>query len=62
MGIIKDRFKEKADAVNIEIKDLLKAMGGKFNPRLSHNAGKQAGWIFQKSKREELQNVINLGK
>ena len=29
MGIIKDRFKEKADLVNVEIKDLLKAHGDK---------------------------------
>lgn len=44
------------------IKDLLLAMGGKFNPRLTHNGEKQAGWIFSKTKREELQNIINLGK
>ncbi|MDR3058098.1 MAG: fusion protein [Prevotella sp.] len=58
-------YSEKAIALfgdTKEIKDLLKAMGGKFNPRLTHNEGKQAGWIFQKSKREELQNIINLGK
>ncbi len=42
------------------IKDLLKAMGGKFNPRLTHNNQKQAGWIFQISKREELETIINL--
>ena len=29
MGIIKDRFKTKADAANIEIKDLLKEHGTK---------------------------------
>ena len=29
MGIIKDRFKEKADAVATEIKDLLKEHGNK---------------------------------
>ena len=29
MGIIKDRFKEKADLVNVEIKELLKAHGDK---------------------------------
>ena len=29
MGIIKDRFKAKADAVAIEIKDLLKEHGNK---------------------------------
>lgn len=58
-------YSEKAIALfgdTKEIKDLLKAMDGKFNPRLSHKGEKQAGWIFQKSKREELQNIINLGK
>jgi len=42
------------------IKDLLSAMGGKFNPRLTHNNEKQAGWIFSKTKREELNTVLNL--
>lgn len=42
------------------IKDLLSAMGGKFNPRLTHNNEKQAGWIFSKSKRDELNTVLNL--
>lgn len=42
------------------IKELLMAMGGKFNPRLTHNGAKRAGWIFQQSKREELQTSINL--
>src|SRR3954467_7571648 len=30
MGIIKDRFKEKADKVSVEIKDLLKEHGNKI--------------------------------
>jgi hypothetical protein len=42
------------------IKDLLKAMGGKFNPRLTHNNEKQAGWIFSKTKREELETILEL--
>ena len=42
------------------IKDLLSAMGGKFNARLTHNEEKQAGWIFYKSKRKELEEVLNL--
>lgn len=42
------------------IKDLLKAMGGKFNPRLTHNNEKQAGWIFSKTKRQEVEQIINL--
>ncbi len=44
------------------IKDLLKAMGGKFNPKLTHNNEKQAGWIFSHSKKNELQTVLNLNK
>lgn len=42
------------------IKDLLLAMGGKFNPRLTHNGEKQAGWIFSVNKREEIEGVLNL--
>lgn len=42
------------------IKDLLKAMGGKFNPRLAYKADKRAGWIFQTSKRAELETVLKL--
>lgn len=42
------------------IKDLLLAMGAKFNPRLTHNQEKQAGWIFSKTKRKELEEVLNL--
>jgi hypothetical protein len=44
------------------IKDLLLAMGGKFNPRLSHNGEKLAGWIFSKAKREELEDVLKLNQ
>ncbi len=43
-----------------EIKDLLKAMGGKFNPRLVYKVDKRAGWIFSKTKREELETVLKL--
>jgi hypothetical protein len=56
-------YSEKAIALfgdTKEIKDLLKAMGGKFNPRLTHNDEKRAGWIFSKSKREELETVLKL--
>lgn len=42
------------------IKDLLSAMGGKFNPRLAYKETKKAGWIFSKTKREELEGVLNL--
>jgi len=44
------------------IKDLLSAMGGKFNPRLAYKEGKKAGWIFSKAKREELEGVLTLNK
>lgn len=44
------------------IKDLLSAMGGKFNPRLTYKDTKKAGWIFSKTKREELERVLSLKK
>ena len=43
------------------IKDTLKNLGGRFNPRLTHNDEKQAGWIFSKAKRTELEKVLNIG-
>lgn len=36
------------------IKDELKAMGGRFNSRLTINGNKIAGWIFPKSKEQRL--------
>jgi hypothetical protein len=36
------------------IKDELKAMGGKFNARLTLNGKKFAGWIFSKSQEQQL--------
>ncbi|MDF9831201.1 fusion protein [Parabacteroides sp. PF5-6] len=56
-------YSEKAIAVFGEtrpIKDQLKALGGRFNPRLSYKGGKRAGWIFATTKRAELNNVLNL--
>ena len=42
------------------IKEQLKALGGKFNPRLTHEDKKQAGWIFSKSKEQEIKNLLNI--
>ncbi|KUK76847.1 MAG: hypothetical protein XD92_1028 [Proteiniphilum acetatigenes] len=36
------------------IKDELRAMGGRFNSRLTFNGNKLAGWIFPKSKEQRL--------
>ncbi|ATS11012.1 hypothetical protein CS543_09410 [Porphyromonas gingivalis] len=50
-------YSEKAVAVFGEtraIKEELKAMGGRFNSRLTHNGKKSAGWIFPKSQEERL--------
>jgi hypothetical protein len=41
------------------IKDQLKSMGGKFNPRLTHNNEKRAGWIFATAKRTELETIVS---
>lgn len=56
-------YSEKAIALfgnTREIKDTLKGFGGRFNPRLSHNGSKKAGWIFPKTKRAELETVLNI--
>lgn len=50
-------YSEKAVAVfgdTKAIKDELKAMGGRFNSRLTMNGKKLAGWIFPKSKEQRL--------
>lgn len=50
-------YSDKAIAVFGEtkaIKEELKAMGGRFNNRLTFNGEKLAGWVFPKSKEEKL--------
>ena len=56
-------YSEKAVAVFGEtraIKDELKAMGGKFNSRLTFNGKKLAGWIFSKSQEQRLAYYFGL--
>jgi hypothetical protein len=46
-------YSEKALAIfgdTRPIKDELKALGGRFNPKLTHEGEKQVGWIFSKGK------------
>ena len=42
------------------IKDQLKALGGRFNPSLTFNGEKTAGWVFSKSKERELSNLLTI--
>jgi len=42
------------------IKDQLAALGGRFNKYLTLNGHRQAGWIFQKSKEDDLRQLVNL--
>ena len=54
-------YSEKSIAVLGEtkpIKDHLSALGGKWNPSLTHNGEKVAGWIFVTSKRDEVKKVL----
>jgi hypothetical protein len=56
-------YSEKALAVfgdTRPIKDQLKAIGGKFNPKLTHDDEKKAGWIFSKSKEQEVIKLLNI--
>jgi hypothetical protein len=42
------------------IKEQLAALGGRFNMCLTLNGHRQAGWIFQKSKEDDLRRLVNL--
>ena len=42
------------------IKDELKAMGGRFNPKLTFNGKKLAGWIFSKTQEQRLAYYFGL--
>jgi hypothetical protein len=56
-------YSEKAIAVfgdTRPLKDQLKALGGRFNPKLTHNEQKKAGWIFAKSKEQEVRNLLTV--
>ena len=56
-------YSEKAIAVfgdTRPVKDELKALGGRFNPKLLHEVGKHAGWIFSKNKENELRNLLTI--
>lgn len=54
-------YSEKSIAVLGEtksIKEHLSAIGGKWNPSLTHNGEKVAGWIFVISKRDEVKKIL----
>jgi hypothetical protein len=56
-------YSEKAVAIfgdTKTIKEQLSALGGRFNLRLTLNGKKCAGWIFQKSKEQDLRQLVNL--
>ena len=40
------------------IKDKLKSIGCRFNPRLKNNGDKQPGWIASKDKRQKVESLI----
>jgi hypothetical protein len=56
-------YSEKALAVfgdTKAVKDQLMTLGGRFNPKLTHEGQKKAGWIFSKSKEQELKNLLTV--
>jgi hypothetical protein len=56
-------YSEKALAVFGDIKpvkDELKALGGRFNPKLNHEGTKRAGWIFSKAREQEVRNLLTI--
>jgi hypothetical protein len=56
-------YSEKALAVfgdTKPVKDELKALGGRFNPKLNHEGTKRAGWIFSKVREQEVRNLLTV--
>jgi len=56
-------YSEKALAVfgdTKPIKDQLMALGGRFNPKLTHEGNKKAGWIFGKTKETQLRHLLTI--
>ena len=56
-------YSEKALAVfgdTKPIKKQLMALGGRFNPKLTHGDQKRAGWIFSKAKEQELTSLLTI--
>lgn len=56
-------YSEKAIAVfgnTKEVKEILKSLGGRFNPKLKFEEETTAGWIFSKTKKEIVLNALNL--
>ncbi len=55
-------YSEKAVAVfgdTKPIKDMLISLGGRFNPHLTKDGVKKAGWIFSAKKKESVNNFIS---
>lgn len=58
-------YSDKAIAVFGDTKPIkaeLSALGGRFNSRLTHNGEKRAGWIFQKSKEEQVRRLLSMNE
>ena len=56
-------YSEKAIAVfgdTRPIKDRLLSIGGRFNAKLTHEGVKTAGWVFSKTKEQELRNLLTI--
>lgn len=54
-------YSEKAIAVfgdTKEVKDLLKELGGRFNPSLNYNGEKRSGWVFSKKQADKVKELI----
>ena len=54
-------YSEKAIAVfgdTRPIKDYLNALGGRYNSKLTYQNEKRAGWVFSKTKEQEVRNLL----
>jgi len=61
MSLILQDYSEKSVAIFGNTKSFInkmKDLGGRFNPNLTHNGEKTAGWIFSNKKKQDLINFI----
>lgn len=61
MSLILQDYSEKSVAIFGDTKTFInkmKDLGGRFNPNLTHNGEKTAGWIFSNKKKQDLINFI----
>jgi hypothetical protein len=46
--------------IDFRFEDGLKALGGRFNPKLTNESRKRAGWILSKAREQGVRNLLTV--